>query len=329
MRLLGSTLAAITAVLMIAGPTWAAATGGDGPGGTISVGASDGSSSAGAPGAPAGSGASGTPGSGAGGGRNSVGGSPWVCTYTSLVLNDEGGFAPGGPTPGGWYSVTCANRVTGASTTQTEWIAQGSPATPATPTAPVTPAIDPRVVAVQAENALILPSPSLHFNPAGSSIVNFPTWLWIDGAIWHSYSVTASAGTVSATAVATPQSVAWEMGDGSLVVCPGPGQPFDMALPARQQRTGCDYTYRATSLGQPAADGDANDAAYPVRASVTWAVSWWAVGAPGQGALPPLVTTGQTTVRVVQVESIDSGLFGASRLTLSSPVRPTTAGVPT
>ncbi len=30
----------------------------------------------------------------------------WICTDTPLALNDES-QAPGGPLPGGWYSVTC------------------------------------------------------------------------------------------------------------------------------------------------------------------------------------------------------------------------------
>ncbi len=196
---LGSAMAGALAVsLVAAGPVWAAATWGEGPGGTISVGASDGASAPGTPGTPVESGAAGGSGSGIGGGRGAASGGPWVCTYTSLLLNDVGGFAPGGPTPGGWYSVTCFNRVTGAGTTQTEWITQGVAAAPATPATPATPAIDPRVLAVQAENALKLPPPSLRFNPAASSVVNLPTWLWIDGSLWHNYSVTASAGAVRA-----------------------------------------------------------------------------------------------------------------------------------
>ncbi len=119
-------------------------------------------------------------------------------------------------------------------------------------------------------------------------------------------SVTASVGTVSATAVATPEAVLWQMGDGGEVVCDGPGQPFTASLPAPVQHSDCAYTYRHTSLGQVSPDGDPNDAAFPVRAMVTWAVSWSAEGALGQGTLPSLVTEGAAAVRVVQVQSINS-----------------------
>ena len=298
--------------MLSAGPAFATASGTDGPGGTISVGASDGGSSPGSSGSGTGPGRPGTPRGGTGGGSGSAAASPWVCTSTSLLLNDEGGFAPGGPTPGGWYSVTCIDRLTGASTTQTEWITSQATATPSTPS-PV-PTIDPRVLAVQAESSLRLPTPTLRFNPAASSVVNLPTWLWIDPSIWHPFSVTATAGSVSATAVATPQSITWQMGDGGAVVCPGPGRPFDLTVPAEQQTTECDYTFRSSSLGQQSSDGNPDDAAYSVRATVTWAVSWTAQGAPGQGVLPSLTTTGAASVRVVQIESIDSGVFGLSAL---------------
>ncbi len=297
-----------------AGPAGAmvSVSGSDGPGGTVSAGASDGGSSPGASGPAAGTGRPGPTRNGSGDGSSgTAGASPWECTSTSLLLNDEGGFAPGGPTPGGWFSVTCINRVTGASTTQTEWITSQAAAAPPTPSATVT-SVAPRVLALQAERSLRLPAPVLHFNPAATSVVNLPTWLWVDPSVWHPLSVTASAGPVSATAVATPESVTWQMGDGGVVVCAGPGRPFDPALPAEQQATSCQYTFRSSSLGQPSGDGDPDAAAYPVRATITWAVSWTAQGAAGQGVLPPLTTEGTAPVRVVQIESIDSGLFGLS-----------------
>ena len=57
--------------------------------------------------------------------------------------------------------------------------------------------------------------------------------------------------------------------------------------------------------GQVSPDGDPNDAAFPVRATVTWAVSWSAEGAPGQGVFRPW-SPGSRAVRVVQVQSINS-----------------------
>lgn len=293
----------VAALVLTASPALGSASGSDGPGGTVNVGASSGGQSGGNPGAPAGLGGSGGGGSGNGG----SGSSAWSCTYMPLILNDQA-LPPGGPTPGGWYSMTCNNSVTGASFNQTLWLSSQAS------TAPV-PAVDPRVLAEQAERSLQLPSPSMHFNPVGPSVVNLPTILWIDRSIWHSYSVTASAGSVSATAVATPLSVTWTMGDGAVVTCPGPGIPFDGTTAPSEQGSSCQHVYRSTSAGQPTPDGNPNDDAFTVVARVSWSVEWSAQGAPGGGPLAPLSTSASTTVRVEQVQSLfraEPDSFGTS-----------------
>jgi hypothetical protein len=276
--------AAVLASVLVPVSAFGAASGGEG-GGTITVGAGDGGSSGGDPGSSAG-----------GDGASGPGAIPWQCTYEKLVLNDDGGSV-GGPTPGSWYSVTCVDTQTGASTTDTEWIPDQSTTT--------SPPVDPRSVALEAENSLRLPAPVSHLNPASASVVNLPTWLWVDAGIWHSYSVSASVGSVSATAVATPHSVEWSMGDGGAVVCDGPGTPFDPYIASSEQSTGCSYTYARSSAGQPSPDGSPDDAIFEVRATVNWSVSWSAQGAAGGGELPSLTTSTSTAERVVQVESIN------------------------
>ncbi len=299
----------------------AASSGNDG-GNTVRVGASDGGSSPGWGGTPGGSGGgafAGNPGptGGSGGGTGSgtgSGASAVSCTYMALTLSDIA-FPPGGATPGGWYSVSCYN-PNGTSLTQTEWITTASPATP-TAQAPAAPAVDPRVLALQADESLHLPAPVLELNPEGSTVVNLPTWLWLAPGLWHSYSVSATAGSVTATAVATPLSVRWSMGDGGTVTCGGPGTPY--AAGAVGQSTTCSYTYRDTSTGQPSPDGDENDGAFTVNAVVTWGVTWASVGAPGGGTLPDLTTQASTGERVTQIQSVDAD----GVVTTRSPVSPT------
>ncbi len=286
---------AFSVALLISDAAQAATSGSDGPGGTVTVGASDGGSSPGAPGS-------------TGGGGTGPGSSPYACTYLKLVLNDEGGIAPGGPTPGSWYSVTCIDRRSGASTTQTEWISY--------PSAASTPGIDPHALALQAEKSLQLPSPTSRFNPSGTSTVNLSTWLWIDAAIWHPYSVTVTVGSVGATATAIPVSVAWSMGDGTVTSCGGPGTPFDTTQPSSRQTARCDYIYSRSSAGQPATDGNPNDGAFVVTATVIWSVSWTAQGAVGGGNLPALFTSRSAQMRVEQVESINAGPSGLVRRTI-------------
>jgi hypothetical protein len=294
--------AAMTALLVAVAPALPAhggATGGDGSGGTVTVGASGGAGNSGAPG---------SGGSPSGGGGS--GGSGWQCTSTYLTLNNEGGVPPGGPLPGAWYAVTCIDQATGAQTTQTEWISTASGGG--------VPPVDPYAVALQAEQSLVLPAPSVFRDPSGPAVVNLSTWLWIDPSIWHPESVSASAGPVTATAVAAPVSVTWVMGDGGTVNCDGPGTPYDAALPAAAQTTACSYRYLVSSAGQPSPDGNPDHAAFVASATVHWNVEWTAVGAPGGGPLPPLTTTTTTTIPVEQIESLD--LAGAGTPSGAAPL---------
>jgi hypothetical protein len=213
-------------------------------------------------------------------------------------LNNEGGFPPGGPTPGAWYSVTCDDAASGAQVTQTVWITSGQAAS--------VPQVDPRTLALQAEQSMQLPAPVIGLDPAGTSVVGLSTWLWVDSSMWSVRSVTASAGSVSATAVARPIGVTWTTGDGTVVTCGGPGVVYLLTQPAAWQSTYCSHVYTSSSLGQPSPDGDPDNGRYAVTATVEWSVSWSAVGAPGGGILPTLYTTSRSSLRVVQVESLNT-----------------------
>ena len=221
-----------------------------------------------------------------------------ACTYVPLPASQAATFGPGGPTPGSWYFVKCPGRTLTIYSGALSWFPSASPAKA------VSPAMAPSALALQASDSLTLPSPVISLNPSAFSIVNLSSWLWIDPQTWHSFRATATAGSVSATAIATPVSVSWSMGDGHTVICDGPGTPYDPAIPDAAQSTTCSYTFSESSAGQPSADGDSNDGAFNVTSTITWMVSWLATGAPGGGQLPPLHTSSTVPVRVEQVESV-------------------------
>jgi hypothetical protein len=281
-------------VVMILGlGLWASAAfagviGADG-GNTVTVGAWTSSSSG-----PAGGAATAADGGG------SDGLSPAPCTYSPVELSESAGFdlAPGGPTPGEWYVVQCPGAAERA-----EWIPSGPVAPVATAGVPA----GPDAAAARAAASIVLPSPPLEVNPTPFSVVQFATWLAVAPGVWHAYQATATVDGVTATAVATPESVMWTMGDGGVVVCDGPGTVFNPALPSDQQTTSCSYTYQRSSYGEPSSDGDPNDDAFPVTATVTGKVTWTAVGAAGGGTLPALHTSSTVAVRVEQVESVGVG----------------------
>jgi hypothetical protein len=100
-------------------------------------------------------------------------------------------------------------------------------------------------------------------------------------------------------------SVTWTTGDGSTVTCDGPGTAYNPALSAEEQSTNCSHTYKTTSAGQASADGNPNDAAFTVTATVTWTVAW--AGPNGSaGVLPSLTTVGTFSLRVAQIESVNN-----------------------
>lgn len=148
------------------------------------------------------------------------------------------GVPPGvNPAAGRWWLVWCP----GADVA----IRWGSAAGP-------TLAVSPFALAQQAASTIHLAAPLIGMAPAPTrGVVNLLTYMWVNSNAWAPLSATASAGSVSATATATPDRVVWEMGNGDRVVCSGPGVPYDLSVPRDQQHTGCGYVYPRDSHSQP------------------------------------------------------------------------------
>jgi hypothetical protein len=163
------------------------------------------------------------------------------------------------------------------------------------------PAVPPAVLAEQASKFVGAPAPAIQFNPpAGADhLVNLESWLWVDPATWGQRSATASVPNETATVVATPLEVTWDMGDGTKVTCRGPGVPYNAARPPDSQHTTCSHTYQRSSAGQPGQR-------YAVSATTTWALRWTATGVvTTSGTLPPLLRTSTTSLRVAEAQAIN------------------------
>ena len=83
-----------------------------------------------------------------------------------------------------------------------------------------------------------------------------------------------------------------------MVVCAGPGTPYNSTVGADEQQSDCTYTYRQSSAGQ--ADG-----AFTMRVTMTWGVTWSVVGAPGGGSLGTAERTTTTAVRVAEIQAVN------------------------
>lgn len=215
------------------------------------------------------------PGSDEGGGS---GGGGMRCTYEELAFSapmyelpygedgaEEGVY--GTSSTGRWATRTCFNELGQEVSSTVVPLGDGGGGTVV---------VDPRVLLEEALARLQIPDPSLAANPpvGSESLVQVPTWLWLDGDYWQARSATASAGGASATVTAEPVAADWSMGDGTVVACDGPGEPWSASLPPSASSP-CSHTYLTSSSAQP---GDA----YDVTVTVTWSVSWTS-SVPGVG----------------------------------------------
>ena len=157
----------------------------------------------------------------------------------------------------------------------------------------------PAQLAEQARSQLLLHSPQIKANPEGDQLVNLPTWLWLDSRSWGARSATAQVPGVSVTAVARPTWVLWSMGDGTSVTCFGQGTPFPAGGNAGAASPDCGHTYRISSARQ-------NSQAFPVTATMHWAITWW--GAGQGGTFPDLTTSTSTEFRVAEAQAIGIGM---------------------
>jgi hypothetical protein len=209
------------------------------------------------------------------------------CYYKETTGNSQALLATFGPTkpgPGGWYLQTCLGSTNGTQRWQLVWVPGAAP-------------VPPVVVARQAASQLRLDSPRIGSSPSPGTaqLVSLPTWLWIDRAGWGDRSATAAVPGVSVTATATATSVTFSMGDGSTVVCHGPGTVFPAGGDPKAASPDCGHTYTRSSAGQPGG-------AFAVTATVTWAITW--AGGGQAGTLPAMTTQATAAFTVAESQAL-------------------------
>lgn len=152
--------------------------------------------------------------------------------------------------------------------------------------------IDPAELARRARDQLAIRYPEPRTSPDMTidQIVGIDTWLWIDPAAWEPVTATASIPGLSISATATPSHVTWDMGDGTVVTCDGPGTPYDDAEPVADQTTDCRHLYQ-----------DAG--AYTASATVTWTVEWSATDGTG-GPLADVSRTTRFPMSVIERQAV-------------------------
>ena len=152
----------------------------------------------------------------------------------------------------------------------------------------------------QAKRTLDPPSPIWGASPDGVDIpmvVQLPTWLWVDSAYWGANFVARVAtpsGRIWAEAQAVPVTTTWSPGDGSTVVCAGPGSEWSVGL----EDPDCSHLYRHSTV---ASDG------YPMTMTVEFQV-WGSTSLnPGPALLGTVTrTSAPVVVQVGEIQAIES-----------------------
>ena len=147
---------------------------------------------------------------------------------------------------------------------------------------------------------ITIPDPSLAANPPLDdpdrfSVVNLPTWLWIDDP-WLPITDSASQSGVSVSVTATPTAVTWDTGDGESTSCADAGTAWTPG--AVEGSTSCSHTYRRASAGRP---GDA----YQLSATVHWVFTWTLNGTP-QGQFATYDPSTTVTHQVGEIQAVET-----------------------
>jgi hypothetical protein len=153
------------------------------------------------------------------------------------------------------------------------------------------------VVTQRAVDNLTIPRPVVAANPSLTTrqFVHVPVWWWVQPGWWQTQTARASAGGLTIEAKAAPRKITWYAGDGSSVVCNGPGTPWTTSVDPLSASPTCGHTYTKTSAGSPGGT-------FTLRAVATWDVSW--SGGGFSGTEPAITTTTTANVTVTEQRAV-------------------------
>jgi hypothetical protein len=125
--------------------------------------------------------------------------------------------------------------------------------------------------------------------PAAGGIVNLGMWLAL--ARQDPIAVRAEAGSHWAEVTVTLASTSWNMGNGDVVECDGPGTPITDTETVEQGP--CGYTYRQSSP---------DESPYEMTVAATWQVTYRSSG--GSGTAGAIDRTLSVTYDVDEIQTV-------------------------
>lgn len=155
-------------------------------------------------------------------------------------------------------------------------------------------AVDPAVVAQQAVQKMNLHAGQIGITPYPDpdhiGVIGLPTWMWIKDpgpSTTGPQSTTVTAGGTTVTVDASVTEIDWDMGDGVIEHCAGPGTPYEDSYGDQPSPT-CGHRYQKQGT-------------YTVTATTTWSIKW---AGGGQSGTIPLTVTNTVTIVMGEIQVV-------------------------
>ena len=206
--------------------------------------------------------------------------------------------------PGTWWRVTCnedafenlaamqaaRNRMTPNGATYL-WVPDSENGGK-----PPAPYISGRALATAAWKAVKIPQPTIETNPKvgsqGATLVGMDTWVWATGNTPRSVTVTASAGTTSATVTAASAGLQLSAPDGK-PSCQGFGVAWHSGMPEGSSPCTISFNRSSAHLGGTT----------PLTVSVAYSATYTATDG-SSGDLPAVTATNTINLPVAEVQTL-------------------------
>ncbi len=182
------------------------------------------------------------------------------------------------------------------------WVDNGEPPPPQHEEA-----ITPEMLAALAYQHMELPGTKVTLAPEANTKVNLPTWAWLDEAVFDEIEATAAINVpgfnIQATTTATPKSLTLDPGTEDATTFPANGEcpivdgrigePY--AKGKAEETPPCGIVYRRSSNGET----------FPLKASLTWEISWTGTGQAGAVGLPDGTIEAVQDITVKEIQAVN------------------------
>ncbi|QQM42706.1 hypothetical protein [Streptomyces liliifuscus] len=168
-------------------------------------------------------------------------------------------------------------------------------------------AITPEMLAALAYQHMELPDTEVTLAPEAITKVNLPTWAWLDDAAFDEVQATAAINVpgfnIEATTTATPKSLTLDPGTEDATTIPANGE-----CPIVDGRIGEPYAKGKADETPPCGivyGRSSNGGTFPLKASLTWEISWTGTGQAGPVGLPDGTIEAVQDITVQEAQAVN------------------------